>query len=96
MISLGDFAEWIAFAWSWVFWMPEVLWNYRLYLAPFGPSVAAFVLTYLNGEKEGVLKLLKKGIDYRFPKVWYLPVFLLMPFITGFPFATHVEWRKPL
>ncbi|WP_175059191.1 hypothetical protein [Thermococcus sp. 2319x1] len=76
--------------------MPEVLWNYRLYLAPFGPSVAAFVLTYLNGEKEGVLKLLKKGIDYRFPKVWYLPVFLLMPFITGFPFATHVEWRKPL
>ncbi|WP_058946263.1 hypothetical protein [Thermococcus sp. 2319x1] len=63
--------------------MPEVLWNYRLYLAPFGPSVAAFVLTYLNGEKEGVLKLLKKGIDYRFPKVWYLPIFLLMPFITG-------------
>jgi len=73
----------ITFAWSWLFWLPEVLWGFRLYLAPFGPFVAAFLLTYLNEKKDGVIKLLKRGLDYRIGKIWYIPVFLLMPAIAG-------------
>lgn len=72
-----------AFAWSWLFWLPEVLWGFRLYLAPFGPFVAAFLLTYLNQNKDGVIKLLKRGLDYRIGKMWYFPIFLLMPAIAG-------------
>jgi len=72
----------IAFAWSWFFWLLQI-WGLNLYVAPFGPFVGAFLLTYLNGRKEGVKELLKKGFDPRIGKIWYVPIFLLMPAIAG-------------
>lgn len=51
--------------------------------AAFGPLVSAFSLTYLNEGRKGVKNLLKRGVDYRFRKRWYLPIFLLFPFMTG-------------
>jgi len=74
----------VAFAWSWLLWLPEVLWNFRLYLAPFGPTVSAFILTYANDGLNGVKELLKRGIDFRFKKIWWIPIFFLMPAIVGF------------
>jgi membrane protease YdiL (CAAX protease family) len=74
----------IAFAWSWLFWTPEVLWSFRLYLAPFGPTIAAFILTYVNEGRNGTKDLLKRGLDFRFKKIWLIPIFLLMPAIVGF------------
>ena len=73
----------ITIVWSWLLWIPEIIWNIRLYLAPFGPLVAAFLLTYLYNKKPGVIQLIKKGLDYRFKKIWYLIIFLLMPIIAG-------------
>lgn len=73
----------ITFVWSWTFWLPEILWNVRLFLGPFGPFIAAFLLIGLNEGKGGVIKLLKRGIDFRFGKIWFIPIFLLFPVITG-------------
>jgi membrane protease YdiL (CAAX protease family) len=51
--------------------------------AAWGPLVAAFSLIYLNAGKEGVRRMLEKAIDYRFGRIWWLPVFFLLPAITG-------------
>ncbi|MEM3591301.1 MAG: type II CAAX endopeptidase family protein [Candidatus Bathyarchaeia archaeon] len=73
----------IAFAWSWFFWLLQI-WGLNLYVAPFGPFVAAFLLTFMNEGKVGVKELFKKGFDPRIDKIWYAPIFLLMPAIAGF------------
>lgn len=73
----------IAFLWSWVLWIPELLWGIRLYLGPFGPFVAAFLLTGLYEGKSGVVKLLKRGVDFGFKKVWLIPILLLFPVLQG-------------
>ncbi|MBU7045204.1 MAG: CPBP family intramembrane metalloprotease [Theionarchaea archaeon] len=73
----------IAFGGSWIFWIPEVLWDFRLYIAPFGPSIAAFLLTYMTKRQEGTKELFKRGLDFKFKKIWLIPIFLLMPMIVG-------------
>lgn len=73
----------IAFAWSWLLWMPEVLWGVKLYLAPFGPTIAAFLLTFKYEGFSGVKKLLKRGFSLEFKKIWLIPIFFLMPSIVG-------------
>lgn len=73
----------IAFAWSWFFWMLQI-WGFNLYLAPFGPFVAAFLLTYFQEDNEGVKKLLRKGFDPRIGKIWYIPALFLWPVVAGF------------
>ena len=75
----------IAFAWSWLFWLPAVIWNLNLLLSVVasGPSIAAFMLTYMSEGKNGVKNLLRRAIDFKFRKVWLIPMFLLIPAITG-------------
>lgn len=82
----------IAFTFTWLIWIPQVLeaqgvlepsFFTRLKGGAFGPLVAAFVLTYWNEGPEGVKTLLKRAIDYKFSKVWWLPIFLFIPFILG-------------
>lgn len=86
----------VAFAWSWLFWLPIVLGNLPvlqssanyvlLLLGGFGPSVSAFALTYHNEGQNGLKKLLKRGIDHRFDKMWLIPLFLLFPLTLGSAF----------
>lgn len=86
----------IAFAWSWIFWLPEILWGFRLYIAPFGPTVAAFVLTYINEKQSGIKNLLKKGLNLGFKKIWIIPIFLLMPTIVGLSLLLAVLTGEPM
>jgi len=85
----------IAYAFSWIFWLPQVLSSNRLlelpeffvyivgFVAPFGPLVAAFSVTYLKQGKEATKELLRRGADYRFGKRWLIPLFLLFPLWAG-------------
>ena len=75
----------IAFGWSWLFWLPVVMWDLNLLLSVMasGPSVSAFLLTYLSEGKNGLKNLLRRAIDYKFRKVWLIPMFLLIPAING-------------
>ena len=83
----------ITFIWSWLLWLPQVLNTFGFNipeillfignLAIFGPFIAAFSLTYMEGGKEGVKALLKRGIDHRFKKIWFIPILLLVPIISG-------------
>ena len=86
----------IAFAWSWSFWMPEVLMGVSLYVASFGPTVAAFLLTYINEGRNGTKELLKRGLDFRFRKIWFVPIFLLMSAIVGFSLLLAVLSGEPV
>jgi membrane protease YdiL (CAAX protease family) len=85
----------IAFAFTWLFWILEALAMRGMLgtsifvdflLSPhnpaaWGPFVAAFLLTYLRTGRDGVIKLLRRGIDFRFNKVWLIPTLLLWPAI---------------
>ncbi|HAU30860.1 MAG: Uncharacterized protein XD78_0680 [Desulfotomaculum sp. 46_296] len=88
----------IAFAWSWLFWIPKALVSQGLLSIPpvlgnillgpsnpaaWGPFIAAFFLTYMNEGGQGVKRLLKSGVDYRFEKIWLIPIFLLFPAVVG-------------
>ncbi|MBD3197456.1 MAG: CPBP family intramembrane metalloprotease [Candidatus Lokiarchaeota archaeon] len=86
----------ITFTFSWLFWIPKALIAQGLMntsiisnvlsflnLGAFGPLVAAFYLTYHNNGKLGVIKLLKRGIDFSFNKKWLIPILLLIPLIAG-------------
>ncbi len=87
----------IAFAFSWVFWIPNVLLAHGVDVsagieaflsspfnpAAFGPFVAAFVVTLLGQGWQGVGRWLKQGIDLRFRKIWLLPMLLLLPLLFG-------------
>ena len=87
----------IAFGFTWLFWILEALAMKGLLgssilvdflLSPnnpaaWGPLVSAVVLTSWNEGARGVAKLLKRGVDYRFAKVWWIPTILIFPAIHG-------------
>ena len=82
----------IAIGFTWLFWVPQALvtqgiiapsWFTNLKIAAWGPLIAAFLLTFINEGKTGVINLLKRAIDLRFNKLWLIPVFLLLPVIIG-------------
>lgn len=87
----------IAFGFTWLFWIPEALAMRGLLgssilvdflLGPdnpaaWGPLVSAVLLTWWNDRGRGVIRLLKRGVDYRFAKVWWIPIILIFPIIHG-------------
>ena len=75
----------IAFGWSWLFLLPLVIWDMTLLLPVLtsGPSIAAFLLTYRSEGKNGIKDLLARAINYKFRKIWLIPMFLLIPATTG-------------
>ncbi len=84
----------VAYAFSWVFWIPNALVAHGVALpvglanflasplnpAAFGPLFSAFLLTFLQQGGKGVLQLLRRGIDFRFKKIWLIAI-LLLPFV---------------
>jgi len=87
----------VTIAFTWFLWISEVLaMQGRLGSSAFtdfllsdnnpaawGPLVGAVILTYWNARKGGVIKLLKRGVDYRFSKIWLIPIILFWPAIMG-------------
>jgi membrane protease YdiL (CAAX protease family) len=81
----------LTFLWSWAFWVPDVLAARGIaavprqsgHIAPFGPTVAAFALTFLTRGRAGVTRLAKRGVDTGFGKRWLVPIVLLFPAING-------------
>jgi hypothetical protein len=59
-------------------------------LFTFGPTIAAFFLTFLNEGKKGVLELLKRGFSFKFKKIWLIPALLLMPSIIGLSYLIAI------
>ena len=51
--------------------------------AALGPFVSAFLLTWWNERGRGVIRLLKRGVDYGFPRVWWVPTIFIFPLICG-------------
>jgi membrane protease YdiL (CAAX protease family) len=86
----------LTFAWSWLFWMPEILWGIRLYVAPFGPTIAAIILTILTEGRKGIKELLKRGLSLKFRKIWLFPIFLLMPALTGLSLLIAIWAGEPV
>ena len=87
----------IAFGFTWLFWILEALAMQGLLgasilvdflLSPnnpaaWGPLVSAVLLTWWNERGRGVIGLLKRGVEYRFAKVWWLPIIIIFPMIHG-------------
>ncbi|MHA1512749.1 MAG: CPBP family glutamic-type intramembrane protease, partial [Candidatus Hodarchaeales archaeon] len=50
-------------------------------MGAFGPTFAAIILSYQKDGIESVKQLLKRGLEFRIGKKWYIPVLLLNPVI---------------
>lgn len=79
-----------AFAWSWAFWIPRALGALGVAGVPplpnvgaFGPTVAAFALTYATRGRDGVVDLARRAVDVDFEARWWLPTLLLFPAINA-------------
>jgi membrane protease YdiL (CAAX protease family) len=87
----------VAYGFTWLFWILEaqamkgklgtsIIVDFLLgprNPAAWGPTVAAFCLTYLNEGTQGTLTLLKRATNTSFSKTWWIPTFLLLPVLTG-------------
>jgi len=83
----------VAFAFSWLLWIPALLKSngypdlpdivgLPAMFAPFGPAVAAFWLTWRQSGKAGAKQLWLRGWRLNFQKKWLIPAVLLGPIAT--------------
>jgi len=83
----------VAFVWTWVFWLSLFLLSKSpledpsavpfFVIGGFGPFIAAVSVTHFTEGKDAVRRLVKKGINYRFKKIWFIPIFLFFPAVNG-------------
>jgi len=83
----------VAFAWTWIFWLTLLVLSKSplenpsampiFVIGSFGPLIAAVSVTHFTEEKDAVKTLMKKGINYRFKKIWFIPIFLFFPTVYG-------------
>ncbi|MCX7852289.1 MAG: hypothetical protein N2383_05850, partial [Caldilineales bacterium] len=101
----------ITYAFSWIFWIPNALAAHGTALpvgltdflasplnpAAFGPFFSAFLLTFLQQGGKGVLQLLKRGLDFRFKKIWLVAI-LFLPFVLfgGSVWTSVFAGRRPI
>lgn len=84
----------ISLGWSYLFWILEISTEKRFYVAPFGPTLAAFFLTFLNEGFAGIKNLLKRSLSFNFNKIWFIPTFLLMPTIIGLSLLIAILFKE--
>jgi len=81
------------FAWTWIFWIPRALLLNNIinlaispdalkFIGGFGPTSIAFLLTYRTYGREGASSLFKRGVDFKFPKKWWMPLLLMTTIVT--------------
>ncbi len=77
----------LAYALSWLILVPAGLGllpdsaSVLAWVAPFGPAVAAFVVTGLTGGRNAVRQLLRRLVQWRVGIRWYLLVLLGIPLV---------------
>lgn len=78
----------LAFGFTWFILLPGVLASYQIIklpfpnillvaIAQFGPTLAAFYLTFKRNGKAGILSLIKQALNFRIPFFWATIIFLL-------------------
>lgn len=78
----------LAFGFTWFILLPGVLESYKIIklpfpnillvaIAQFGPTLAAFYLTFKRNGKSGVFSLIKQALNFRIPFFWAAIIFLL-------------------
>ncbi len=87
----------VAFGFSWLFWIPDALIAQDIWqapeglknflagpfnLGPWGPSFAAIAVTFMYQRFTGVKELLKRGLKIRLGKWWWV-ILLLFPVLIG-------------
>ncbi|MHA1206537.1 MAG: CPBP family glutamic-type intramembrane protease [Candidatus Hodarchaeales archaeon] len=93
----------LAYAITWLFWIPLIVFKElapigfpMMVMGAFGPTFAAIILSYQKDGIESVKQLLKRGLEFRIGKKWYIPVLLLNPVIIFVGFgATMVISGQP-
>lgn len=83
----------IAFGFSWFFWIPatfvntnilESPWAILLAIGGIGPAIGGILLTYLNDNKEGRKEYWQRVFDVRrISAKWYLVILLAYPLVTA-------------
>lgn len=83
----------LTFLFSWLLWLPGVLYTYQLispgqfilnlmeimnWVGGIGPSFIAFILTFKNEGKQGSKQLFSRILKVNLG-YWYLPIFLILP-----------------
>ena len=96
----------LTYSLSWLFWLPEVLSSQGIngpiilmilyVIGGFGPTIAAFILTFVNDGRNGVKNLLNRALNYRIEKRWVAVIFGLMPAILGIVYIIHVLTDSPI
>ena len=95
IFKVGSFILYVvlAYGFSWAFWLPQVLasngftqWSFFSYfvgfIAPFGPTIASFLVTIWSEGRNAAKTLLGRGTKYKFGK-WVFPLFLFSPLWAG-------------
>jgi membrane protease YdiL (CAAX protease family) len=84
----------ISFGFTWLILLPAVLATSSLLempfpsillvaIAQFGPSLAAFILVYRGNGKVGLIRFLRRAVDFRIPLRWLLAIVLIPLALTG-------------
>lgn len=89
----------LAFGISWILWLPAFLkteWTAFSFIAPFGPSLAAVIVTLAKREKGAVRKLLSSGFRKPAGLVWLLPLLLIGPVSSALTIGILILLKEPV
>ncbi|MFN2202639.1 MAG: CPBP family intramembrane glutamic endopeptidase [Caldilineaceae bacterium] len=100
----------VAYGFSWLFWIPDALIAQGLWdapsgiqqilsgpfnLGPWGPLVAAFVVTFAYQGTAGVKDLGRRGLQFRLGKWWWM-ILLLFPALIGGALLLAIALGEPV
>lgn len=96
----------LAFALTWLAWLPGLLARVGLielplpfivffFLGTWGPFTAASWCTYKEGGRKALHAFWRRGLDARFPLRWWLVIFLLPLLFTALPLGLHLLLGGP-
>lgn len=82
----------LTITWTWFFWGISALISNDIISIPIpadiftalgglGPILIALILTFITSGKDGIITLIKRGVDYKFDKKWWIPIILLIPMV---------------
>jgi uncharacterized protein len=91
----------LAFGFNWLILLPGILASQGLFTLPvpvyalvfiaqFGPSLAAFILTYRQEGKSGAVRLFKRALNVHIPGHWLAVIFLFPLTLAGSSLAVFV------